>query len=366
MLADSLTQRRGSGHKSVTAPRKDVNRAGRLRDISYLDRYPLFRSRDSEFVRDRLMSIYGVDRFDIHDAGFGLEANLAPLSATGLAFCGYAGATSLSFPESTIVRQFFSIRGTAGYRTAGSSHAIAAWSPIISGHSRLDLDFPAGYRQLVVRVEVVPLQGLLRAMLGDDSDKGLSFEEDDPDPTMMAFVRRDVFRLAEELQAFGQNYSPIAIAELERSLMTKLLLAHRHNFSDRLRTAPRRADRTIVDLVESYIEAHWDEPLDLERVAGITGVSVRSIFREFSETGRGSPGQFARRVRLRQASELLRRPDEKTSVVSVAFKCGFGNLGRFAAEYRRQIGELPSETLRKARRTEGHAMDGFDTDASPS
>ncbi|XUM25016.1 helix-turn-helix transcriptional regulator [Bradyrhizobium oligotrophicum S58] len=81
------------------------------------------------------------------------------------------------------------------------------------------------------------------------------------------------------------------------------------------------------------------------------GVSVRSIFREFSESGRGSPGQFAKRVRLQRAAELLRRPDANTSVVSIAFKCGFGNLGRFASEYRQMMGELPSETLRNARKT---------------
>lgn len=336
-----------------------------MRDISYLDRYPLFRSQDREFARDRMMAIYGVDRFDIHDDEFGIAANLASLSATGLAFCAYDGAASVSFPESTIIRQFFSIRGTASYRTAASSHPIAAWSPIVSGRSRLDLKFPAGYRQLVLRVETAPLQGLLRAIVGDGSDRDLVFEEDSPDPAVMAFVRQDVFKAADELQKFGQNYSPLAIAELERSLMTRLLLAHRHNFSDRLHIVPRRLNRSIVDLVESYIEAHWNEPLDMEKIARITSVSARSIFREFSETGRGSPGQFAKRVRLRRASELLGKPDARTSVVSVAFKCGFGNLGRFASDYRREMGELPSETLRKARQRLGHpAADRPDADST--
>jgi len=33
----------------------------------------------------------------------------------------------------------------------------------------------------------------------------------------------------------------------------------------------------------------------------------------------------------------------------VAFNCGFGNLGHFAREYREAFGELPSETLARAR-----------------
>jgi transcriptional regulator GlxA family with amidase domain len=39
-----------------------------------------------------------------------------------------------------------------------------------------------------------------------------------------------------------------------------------------------------------------------------------------------------------------------TTVTDVAFACGFGNLGHFAIYYRRQFGETPSATLRRARK----------------
>ena len=91
-----------------------------------------------------------------------------------------------------------------------------------------------------------------------------------------------------------------------------------------------------------------DQRLAVE--AEVANVSLRTVFREFAESGRGSPGQFARRVRLHRAAELLRRPDAQTSVLAVAFKCEFRNLGRFASEYRQEIGELPSETLKNSRR----------------
>ncbi len=318
--------------------------------VSYLDRYPLFRSRDSEFARDRLFAAYGADRFDKHDDNFAIQANLARLTAIGLAFCAYEGAASLSFPGSQILRQFFSIEGSAGFRTNGNSRPIEAWTPIIAGEERLDLDFAPGYRQLVLRIDAPALDRLLKSLLGEPGGPTLRFVSSETDPTLMTQVRHDVFRLAEDLERFGQDYSPIAIAELERALMVRILLAHRHNFSDRLQRAAPSANRSVIDIVESYIEAHWDEPLDLEKIAEVANVSVRTVFREFSESGRGSPGQFARRVRLHRAAELLRRPDAQTSVLAVAFKCGFRNLGRFASEYRLAIGELPSETLKNARR----------------
>lgn len=318
--------------------------------VTYLDRYALIRSRDSDFARDRLFAVYGADRFDKHDNEFGIEANFARLSSIGVAFCAYEGAASLSFPESDILRQLFSIQGSAGFRTKGNSQPIEAWSPIIPGDARLDLDFAPGYRQLVLRMDAGALERLLKCILGDDSDMKLRFIAGEASPAVMTHVRQEVFRFAEELDRFGQDYSPIAIAELERALMIRILLAHRHNFSNRLQRSAPGANRSVIDIVESYIEAHWNEPLDLERIAEVANVSVRTIFREFSDAGRGSPGQFVRRVRLQRAAELLRRPDEQTSVLAIAFKCGFHNLGRFASEYRQAIGELPSETLKNARR----------------
>ena len=318
--------------------------------VTYLDRYALIRSRDSDFARDRLFAVYGADRFDKHDNEFGIEANFARLSSIGVAFCAYEGAASLSFPESDILRQLFSIQGSAGFRTKGNSQPIEAWSPILPGDARLDLDFAPGYRQLVLRMDAGALERLLKCILGDDSDMKLRFIAGEASPAVMTHVRQEVFRFAEELDRFGQDYSPIAIAELERALMVRILLAHRHNFSNRLQRSAPGANRSVIDTVESYIEAHWDEPLDLERIAEVANVSVRTIFRDFSDAGRGSPGQFVRRVRLQRAAELLRRPDEQTSVLAIAFKCGFHNLGRFASEYRQAIGELPSETLKNARR----------------
>jgi transcriptional regulator GlxA family with amidase domain len=55
-------------------------------------------------------------------------------------------------------------------------------------------------------------------------------------------------------------------------------------------------------------------------------------------------------VRLRHAREMLATPDHETSVTSVAFVCGFGNLGHFARDYRETFGERPSETLARAAR----------------
>ncbi len=306
------------------------------------------RSHDSELARERLFSVYGADGFDKGEGRFGIRANYAKLSSLGLAYCAYDCPVSVSFPEAGILRQFFSIQGKASFTTSQAGTPIGAWTPIVSGRSRLRLDFGADYRQLVLRIDDSALERAIKTLVGDASDKRLEFVDCAPNPSSMSFLRRQVFHLAEELEAFADQYSPLAKAELERDLLVRFLLAHEHNFSHLLRREPRPAGRNVVERIEAFIEANWSRPIDLDELAAVANVGVRTVFREFARAGRGSPAQFAKRVRLQHAAELLRSPAEGTTVTSVALRCGFQNIGRFAAHYYRFHGELPSETLRHA------------------
>ncbi|MCS3728506.1 AraC-like DNA-binding protein [Bradyrhizobium betae] len=317
-------------------------------DIIYLDKYEAVHSHDSELARDRLFSVYGADGFDKGHGSFGIRANYAKLTAVGLGFCSYDCPVSVTYPEAGFVRQFFSIHGRANFTTSHGSVSIGAWTPVVSGDSKLRLEFGEDYRQLVLRIDTPALERIIKALAGDASDKRLELAECDPNPSSMSFLRRQVFHLAEELEAFADQYSPLAKAELERDLVVRFLLAHEHNFSDLLRREPRGAGRGVVDRVEAFIEANWNRPIDLEEIAGVANVSVRTVFREFARAGKGSPAQFAKRVRLQRAAELLRSPVATTSVTGVALRCGFQNIGRFASDYLRLHGELPSETLKRA------------------
>lgn len=317
---------------------------------AYLERYPVVHSRDSEVARDRLFAVYGATGFERRDTDFGIRANYFRLTSIGLTYCAYDGAASVSFPEADFVRQFFSIQGSASFSTTNESQPVGSWSPFVSAESKLRLDFEPGYRQLVVRIDASALERSLKGLLADAGDRKLIFAGDNPDPAQMLSIRRHVFQLAEELGRFGPDYSPLVLAEMERSLIFRFLLAHRHNFTDRLQAQPAGAHRGVVDLVEEFIEANWDKPIDIANLARHANVSARTIFREFALAGHGSPGQFAKRVRLQRAAELLTQPDEQTTVTAVALRCGFQNPGRFAADYAKLIGEWPSETLNRSKK----------------
>jgi transcriptional regulator GlxA family with amidase domain len=57
--------------------------------------------------------------------------------------------------------------------------------------------------------------------------------------------------------------------------------------------------------------------------------------------------EFVKDVRLKRANAIL--ATGTTSVSDVALACGFGNFGHFSNYYKTKFGELPSQTLKRAR-----------------
>ncbi len=72
------------------------------------------------------------------------------------------------------------------------------------------------------------------------------------------------------------------------------------------------------------------------------GVSRRALEQAFRSALGVSPSRYLRGVRLNRARRALRR--DRLSVTEAALDHGFAHLGRFAADYRRLFGELPSQT----------------------
>jgi transcriptional regulator GlxA family with amidase domain len=124
---------------------------------------------------------------------------------------------------------------------------------------------------------------------------------------------------------------PAALSELEQAMVVQLLYAGRHNYSDRLQQRPHDTAPAHVRRAEAYIEANWNNPIMIESLAEVSGVSARTLLRA-SEKARGcSPMTFVKKVRLEQARRMLSKPDDTTSVSRIAFTCGFSNLSYFAS-----------------------------------
>ena len=98
---------------------------------------------------------------------------------------------------------------------------------------------------------------------------------------------------------------------------------------------------------EAFVEAHLDRPLTVAEIADAAGTPRHTLFRTFRRIHGRGPTAWARDRRLHAVHHALIAADpSETTVTEVALRFGFTHAGRFAGEYRRAHGELPSETLR--------------------
>lgn len=75
-------------------------------------------------------------------------------------------------------------------------------------------------------------------------------------------------------------------------------------------------------------------------------VSERTLQYSFLEYFGVTPKTYLKAIRLNGVRKSLRRADPATTTVTeVAGQWGFWHMGQFAADYRKQFDELPSQTL---------------------
>ncbi len=106
-----------------------------------------------------------------------------------------------------------------------------------------------------------------------------------------------------------------------------------------------------VDLVRalSWLRGHLSEPIQLELLAQVSGVRPRTLEMHFKMFLGTTPLGWVRRMRFTRARRELLRAGPQTTVTDVAIAVGFSQLGRFAVEYRKIFGEVPSTTIQRAR-----------------
>ncbi len=150
-------------------------------------------------------------------------------------------------------------------------------------------------------------------------------------------------------QTNGLASHSLAVTNWSELLMTGLLIAQHHNFTELLaEPRSRRSPRTVKRAMR-FIEENLDRPLGLPEIAVAAGVSARTLQREFRDCLGLSPKAFVQQRRLTEVYEELRRaaPGVDVTVMDTALRWGFTHAPRFAAAYRNRYGESSSVTLRR-------------------
>jgi AraC family ethanolamine operon transcriptional activator len=139
--------------------------------------------------------------------------------------------------------------------------------------------------------------------------------------------------------------APGAVRQLESEIIEELVLLLASRCSRRPIAPPCGQSRALRQAI-AYIFAHARESITVAQVCTAAGVSWRTLNRVFRNQLGVTPKTCIKAARLygvRRA--LLKESSASGRVSAIAGQWGFWHLGDFARDYRKQFGELPSQTL---------------------
>ena len=220
---------------------------------------------------------------------------------------------------------------------------------ILWPHDKMDLQIPEASSLLVATYPVLWLRerwrkgSALDARVTPVASDCLSLEV----PQGHAYWRHLSFIWSEICNGAVFLQSRSATREIERTSAALLLLAFE---SGAICGAGDQRGEDLsrpLQTCEAYIRSNLGEQISLADLVTVSDTSASSLLRAFRIHCGITPMKYVKQIRLESAQRaLLAAKTGTTTVTTVAMDHGFFQLGRFAADYRRVFGELPSETLR--------------------
>jgi AraC family ethanolamine operon transcriptional activator len=207
----------------------------------------------------------------------------------------------------------------------------------------------SGFHDWVFTVDLDELSQSYEALFHSDLRMhGRGFQSLRPVPTTTQELRTLASRALELSQQSPKLLEhPLARLHLHERLL-EVLAASIQSASRRVgRPRPAQMSRwQVVRRAEDFMREHADQPISLTTLCNESRTSERSLRRAFHDVIGVSPMAYLSAIRMSRARAELEHASQKSrTVASIATRWEFAHLGRFARDYQRFFGELPSETL---------------------
>lgn len=155
------------------------------------------------------------------------------------------------------------------------------------------------------------------------------------------------------LKALGERgndapQSDIVITRLEEALWFAFADACPELYREYKQARREGVRSSTVKRVTQFMHDSVHQELMMTDLVGNSGVSARTLYAGFSQAYGIGPMAYLKRLKLIRCRENLIAADSETEFVGdIAADWGFYHLSSFARYYRREFGELPSETLKR-------------------
>jgi AraC-like DNA-binding protein len=311
-----------------------------------LESYPEFRSRDLREIEAAVAAHAQGERAEV-PAGHPRDefvVNAARFEHAALIFRSFDGPITLGFRPADYVRLIYRMRDAGEVAIEGSvvENASSESGYLVPSEVRWEARHLGGFRSLCFRVDAASLQRKLSALL--DSERA-TLDLRQPatvDPRHARLLRQSVFHFARELEAAEPRFVATLAANAIEAISVRLLTATSGPLmaqTGRPAAAPSAAQ---FGRVEAYLVANFAEAVKVEKLAEISGVSVRSVFAHFLARYGCTPEGYLLPIRLEMARLMLPSCRDRSAIGTVALQCGFHSLNQFERAYRDRYGVMPS------------------------
>jgi len=124
---------------------------------------------------------------------------------------------------------------------------------------------------------------------------------------------------------------------IEREIFWRLLQSPSGPMVRQIALADSRLSQ--VNRAITWLRVNYAEPVRIERLAELAGMSLASLHRHFKAATGMSPLQYQKQIRLQTArARLLAQPGD---VAGIGFSVGYESSTQFSREYARQFGAPP-------------------------
>lgn len=314
------------------------------------DASPIFESRDPSAAR--LGTAGALKEHDLvwRDGKVDCTLRRAQLGALSFFILRYGAAVTIAPGELQHFMLFqVPLSGVANIRVGNRSVAASRnMGAIISPTLPLQLDWGQNCEQLLIKIPRTRIEQACSQLLGADLDMPVEFlpELSLGSPHGQAWQHQVSTLLCYLGRAAPQMAPAPWLRAQEEALIHHLLLCQKNNYSQRLLQQPAGAQKRVRVAAE-YISTHLQEPLTLAAIAQASGSSVRSLSMAFQEYYGQSPMAYVRRERMQAARDELLQSPPGARVTDIAFRWGFGHLGRFCSDYSKRYGETPMQSLKR-------------------
>ncbi|MFI6248895.1 AraC family transcriptional regulator N-terminal domain-containing protein [Streptomyces sp. NPDC051016] len=130
---------------------------------------------------------------------------------------------------------------------------------------------------------------------------------------------------------------PVLAPMIEREILWRLVTGAQGPLVRQIGLADSRL--TQISRAIRFIRDHYTEPLRVEDLARLTGMSASPFHRHFRAVTALTPIQYQKHIRLQEAR--LRLMSSTDDVADVGYAVGYDSASQFSREYRRQFGRPP-------------------------